>query len=436
MHIGPQSIITSHLEPLYNPAPVAVLPDVLSSAISSSSLVRTLSSDNFAPKLISSSIVSIMSTDEWMPLYLSCIAGASTCLGAAVVFLHPKDPVSNLRKVSHNTMSFSLALAASVMVTVSVVSIGPECLQMPNAGQDDAFQLMPLWSFQFMQRVISFGLGVALYFALSQFAFPEPENIMEEAISSVNESMSSSDDLPPQTLSSQKMELSSKLAAVRRPRRTNSNISDEEQQALAADSNSANNKPQRHEDDEYESKPTSNASTISWSRWSSGADLDSRDQRRAWRVAMLLFVSLLFHNFPEGLAVAASALESQKLGITVTIGIMIHNIPEGIAIAIPCLAARPDSPLLGFVMASLSGLAEPAGAFVALLALRGVSQQDDEATLLNMENVLAFVAGIMITVAMYELFPEARRHTSKGKGHFVAGTIVGVIVMVATELCF
>jgi ZIP family zinc transporter len=322
------------------------------------------------------------------------------------------------------------------MVTVSVVSIGPECLQMPNAGQDDAFQLMPLWSFQFMQRVISFGLGVALYFALSQCAFPEPENIMEEAMSSVNENTSSSDDLSPQTLSSQKMELSSKLAAVRRPRRTNSNISDEEQQALAADSNSANNKPQRHEDDEYESKPTSNASTISWSRWSSGADLDSRDQRRAWRVAMLLFVSLLFHNFPEGLAVAASALESQKLGITVTIGIMIHNIPEGIAIAIPCLAARPDSPLLGFVMASLSGLAEPAGAFVALLALRGVSQQDDEATLLNMENVLAFVAGIMITVAMYELFPEARRHTSKGKGHFVAGTIVGVIVMVATELCF
>jgi ZIP family zinc transporter len=134
--------------------------------------------------------------------------------------------------------------------------------------------------------------------------------------------------------------------------------------------------------------------------------------------------------------VAASALESKKLGMTVTVGIMIHNIPEGIAIAIPCLAARPDSPWLGFCLASLSGLAEPAGAFVALLLLRGVSQQEDDATYFNMENVLAFVAGIMIMVAMYELFPEARRHTSQGKNYLVAGTICGIIVMVATELYF
>lgn len=149
---------------------------------------------------------------------------------------------------------------------------------------------------------------------------------------------------------------------------------------------------------------------------------------------MLLFVSLLLHNFPEGLAVAASALESRKLGITVTVGIMIHNIPEGIAIAIPCLAARPDSPWLGFALASLSGLAEPAGAFVALLCLRGVSKQDDESTFFNMENVLAFVAGIMIMVALYELFPEAKRHTSQGNQHLVAGTVCGIVIMVATEL--
>jgi zinc transporter, ZIP family len=45
-----------------------------------------------------------------------------------------------------------------------------------------------------------------------------------------------------------------------------------------------------------------------------------------FRVAMMLFISLLVHNFPEGLAVAASSLENAKLGIKVTIGIIIHNV--------------------------------------------------------------------------------------------------------------
>merc|ERR1711933_155827 len=111
--------------------------------------------------------------------------------------------------------------------------------------------------------------------------------------------------------------------------------------------------------------------------WTSGSDLKTKDQRKAWRISVLLFISLLIHNFPEGLAVAASAVRSEKLGFTVTIGIMIHNIPEGIAIAVPCLAARPNQPWLAFVMASVSGLAEPAGALVALLFFRNLGVLDD-----------------------------------------------------------
>lgn len=184
------------------------------------------------------------------------------------------------------------------------------------------------------------------------------------------------------------------------------------------------------------------------SSFSSGHDLESKDQQRAWRVAMLLFVSLIIHNFPEGLAVAASALESQKLGITVTIGIMIHNIPEGIAIAIPCLAARPNSPWLSFALASISGLAEPFGALVALFFLHDMKHttintvnttEDFISTMICIENVLAFVAGIMITVSICELYPEGYRHASmenhqQSHLYFVSGTVCGIFIMVATEL--
>jgi ZIP family zinc transporter len=384
--------------------------------------------------------------DQWMPLYLSCIAGASTCLGAAVVFFHPANADGN-RIVSPNTMSFSLALAGSVMVTVSVISIGPECLLAP-----DGEGMMNLWSFPFLQRLLSFGLGGTLYFLLSLFAFPEPEEVLEEAMKMKN--VAAADEERGQRNTEKRAEEESskissphdsgmnknKCAFVRSRKKdggggvraSTGSFEDEEHHPLKYEGDNG-------DEDNSNCKPIvrtqQQSHQLTWTKWSSGADLD-KDQRRAWRVAMLLFVSLLCHNFPEGLAVAASALESKKLGITVTVGIMIHNIPEGIAIAIPCLAARPDSPWLGFCLASLSGLAEPAGAFVALLLLRGVSQQEDDATYFNMENVLAFVAGIMIMVAMYELFPEARRHTSQGKSYLVAGTIFGIIVMVATELYF
>jgi len=146
---------------------------------------------------------------------------------------------------------------------------------------------------------------------------------------------------------------------------------------------------------------------------------------------MLMFVSLLVHNFPEGLAVAVSALESEKLGITVTVGIMIHNIPEGIAIAIPCLAARPDKPWLSFALASISGLAEPIGAFVALLFLRDAAEEERT---FCMENTLAFVGGIMVMVSMWELFPEAKKHSVGDMSYFWMGTISGIVVMTLTEL--
>ena len=102
------------------------------------------------------------------PLYLSSIAGASTCIGAAIVFLFPVDPDSGTRTISPQILGFSLALAGSVMLTVCAVSILPECLESVHTVEDLA------------ERTIWFAGGAAMYYLLSMNALPEPEDIIRE----------------------------------------------------------------------------------------------------------------------------------------------------------------------------------------------------------------------------------------------------------------
>lgn len=378
-------------------------------------------------------------------------------------------------------MAFSLALAGSVMVTVSVVSIGPECLaasSMPKNAQhssldsDNSFfifgiTLMPLWSIEFLHRLLSFGAGCLLYFLLSKYAFPdEPEEILANHLEKRNVRRSSNGSIASDKSSDSEDEdeIDSTGTNSKKTNKSPNKVPD----TIINNMNSSLQRRGGNDDNDIElarvgiapnetiwgkrkgvfRRPPTERTIFnnpfthcmsSLRTFTRGSDLDSSEARRSNRVAMLLFFSLLIHNFPEGLAVAASALESQELGMTVTVGIMIHNIPEGIAIAIPCLKARPDSPWLSFLLASVSGLAEPAGAFVSLVLLRGVERHTKEADGAiggegALENILAFVAGIMITVSFLELFPEAKRHAANsGMKAYYIGLVVGFVVMILTE---
>lgn len=72
-------------------------------------------------------------------------------------------------------------------------------------------------------------------------------------------------------------------------------------------------------------------------------------------------------------------------------------------------------------------MTEPLGALVALTVL----QVDVE----SMGNWLAFVASIMISVAVLELFPEAWRNAvaDDTKSAFWIGTVMGIVVMVGSD---
>lgn len=287
--------------------------------------------------------------------------GMSTCLGALIVFCHPIDDgddaddervdladgtahkkMSGRRKVSPSTMAFSLALAGSVMVTVSVVSIGPECLaassmhqNSKNSGLDEensffvfGITLMPVFSWAFLHRLLSFVLGWFSYYLMSRYAFPEPEEILSTHFESVRKSSlpdcdkDSGDELDNQSTNANNSPPHKNGSLQRRGSST-------EDVELATKLNGG-----VHRKGLFRTHPTERMKCCSFATCLSslrvfmrGSDLNTSEARRANRVAMLLFFSLLLHNFPEGLAVAASALESDKLGMTVTIGLFSTIVP-------------------------------------------------------------------------------------------------------------
>jgi ZIP family zinc transporter len=149
--------------------------------------------------------------------------------------------------------------------------------------------------------------------------------------------------------------------------------------------------------------------------------------RSLHRAGVVTALSLAIHNFPEGVATFASALNGLSAAIPITVAIAIHNIPEGIAVSVPIFHAS-GSRRKAFWLSFLSGLAEPAGALIAYLFLMPFWSP-----LVN-GLVLAAVAGIMVYISLDELLPTAEKY---GKHHIsISGMIAGMIVMAISLFLF
>ena len=122
--------------------------------------------------------------DSISPILLSTIAGLSTTLGACFIYCVPVK--NGTRQVPAGAMSFSLALAAGVMITISFVSILPDCFTdktVDENGESSNNMLLPLgWTL--ITRVLSFCLGAGLYFILS-WCLTEPEQLLRDNINSI-----------------------------------------------------------------------------------------------------------------------------------------------------------------------------------------------------------------------------------------------------------
>lgn len=145
------------------------------------------------------------------------------------------------------------------------------------------------------------------------------------------------------------------------------------------------------------------------------------------RVGLFMALAIAMHNFPEGLATFAAAMNDVSIAIPIAVAIAIHNIPEGIAVSVPIYYATGKK-RKAFFWSFASGLAEPLGGLLGYLFLSSVFNESIIGVLLG------GVAGIMVFISVDELLPTAREYGHHH--HAIYGLIAGMAVMAVSLLLF
>ena len=159
----------------------------------------------------------------------------------------------------------------------------------------------------------------------------------------------------------------------------------------------------------------------------SPGNLSVRKSRRLMRMGLMSAVAIGIHNFPEGLATFAGALQDPAAGIAIAVAIAIHNIPEGIAVSVPVYYAT-GSKKKAFYYSFASGLSEPIGALLGYF----VFMRWFTPALFGM--LFAGVAGIMVFISLDELLPTAEKYAEH---HLcIYGMVAGMVVMALSLLLF
>ncbi|RDY23577.1 ZIP family metal transporter [Romboutsia maritimum] len=128
----------------------------------------------------------------------------------------------------------------------------------------------------------------------------------------------------------------------------------------------------------------------------------------------LIFISILIHNLPEGLAIGSSFMSAESLGITLAIVIGLHNIPEGLAMALGLVGSKIKiSKIILFTM--IAGIPMGIGSFLGAY-FGGIFS-----SLIGV--FLAIAAGTMMYVVLEEIFPKSRSL------YCIIGFLVGTVLV-------
>ncbi len=162
-----------------------------------------------------------------------------------------------------------------------------------------------------------------------------------------------------------------------------------------------------------------------------GSDQVEGPKTKLGRTTMMV-LAVTLHNIPEGMAVgvmyagflAGNTQITAASALALSLGIAIQNFPEGAIISMP-LGAEGDKKGRAFLGGVLSGIVEPIGAVLTLLAAQLVIPA--------LPYLLSFAAGAMLYVVVEELIPEMSQgqHSNLGTVFFAVGFSVMMMLDVA-----
>lgn len=137
------------------------------------------------------------------------------------------------------------------------------------------------------------------------------------------------------------------------------------------------------------------------------------------RSGMMILIGDSFHNFVDGVLIAAAFLESTSLGIVTATAVIAHEIPQEIGDFLILLHSG-YSKARAFLLNLLSSLAMLAGSLIAYFALQDVTEW--------IGTLLALAASSMIYVAVADLIPGLhRRPELRATVHQVTLIALGVL---------
>ena len=162
-----------------------------------------------------------------------------------------------------------------------------------------------------------------------------------------------------------------------------------------------------------------------------GSDQSEGPKTKLGRTAMMV-LAVTLHNIPEGMAVgvmyagflSGNTQITAASALALSLGIAIQNFPEGAIISMP-LRAEGESKKKAFLGGVLSGIVEPIGAVLTLVAAKLVIPA--------LPYLLSFAAGAMLYVVVEELIPEMSqgRHSNLGTVFFAVGFSMMMVLDVA-----